>query len=269
MLALICALEAELVHLRRSLDAASTIVTVGAGTVEVATLDTQPVVLARCGIGMVSAAATTEAILNHFPVSGVINYGCAGAHRRDLLPGDIVIADSVVAYDSVMVEPDGSERYWAMHHLLAGQQQQVERLATSPWLCAAARSIAQRGELTPPWWPAALGWPAAVAPRAPRITTGTVCSANRWNRSHAHIEDLVARFDSACEDMEAAAVALVCAGHCVPFLAVKDISNNELLATTTAADFDQVKAEIGRRAALVVAEVVRSCSTAAGSLENR
>ena len=57
-------------------------------------------------------------------------------------------------------------------------------------------------------------------------------SADRWNRSPARIEGLVRLHDSHCEDMEAAALALVCASHDVPFLTVKDISNNDLLRAT-------------------------------------
>ena len=52
----------------------------------------------------------------------------------------------------------------------------------------------------------------------PRLVVGTVCSGDRWNRTPASIERLVARHDSYCEDMEAAALALVCLSHDVPFL---------------------------------------------------
>lgn len=256
MFAVICALEAELVHLRRCLDAPATVAKAGVRAVEVGELAGVPVVLARCGIGMTSAAAVTEAVLSHYVLDGVLNYGCAGAHRQDLLPGDIVVADAVVAYDAVMIEPDGSERYWAMHYLLDGNPNQVARLTCDASLFDAALAAANSATTTPPLWPVELCWPVGHAHRAPRIVAGTVCSANRWNRSRPHIEALVDRFGSACEDMEAAAIALVCASHRVAFLAIKDISNNELLATTTPDDFEAVLAEVGRRAGMIVADVV-------------
>ena len=58
--------------------------------------------------------------------------------------------------------------------------------------------------------------------------------------------------------MEAGAIALVCAGHDLPFLAVKDISNNELLRLTSGDDFDiETSGQLGKRAAVVVAELLR------------
>lgn len=254
MFAVICALEAELVHLRRLLDEPTQPATAGGRGVELGRLAGRAVLLARCGIGMVSAAAITEAVLGAFRPTVVLNYGCAGAHRRDLLPGDVVVADAVVAYDSVMVAPDGGERYWAMHYLADGEQQQIERLPIEQKLQAelVESAAAALGQLPP--WPLELGWPAGHQSRAPRVVTGTVCSANRWNRSHPHIEVLVQRFQSCCEDMEAAAIGLGCASHRVPFLALKDISNNELLETTPVGAFDSVLSEVGRRAALVAVQ---------------
>ena len=51
--------------------------------------------------------------------------------------------------------------------------------------------------------------------------------------------------------MEASRIAAVCASFGVPFLAVKDISNNELRADTTDSLL-KVAEEIGKRAAMVV-----------------
>jgi nucleoside phosphorylase len=63
--------------------------------------------------------------------------------------------------------------------------------------------------------------------------SGTVASADRWNRAPTSIAALVEQHDSQCEDMEAAAIGLVCASHEMPFLTIKDISNNELLRSTS------------------------------------
>jgi nucleoside phosphorylase len=61
--------------------------------------------------------------------------------------------------------------------------------------------------------------------------------------------------------MEAAAIAQVCASHGVPFLAVKDVSNNELLknaATESGRSMvDQIGAEIGRRAGALTLAILR------------
>ena len=58
--------------------------------------------------------------------------------------------------------------------------------------------------------------------------------------------------------MEAAAVAQVCALHSVPFLTIKDISNNEFHAVTdiTGSFTNFPKAEAGRRAAALLLRLI-------------
>ncbi|MDQ6671507.1 MAG: 5'-methylthioadenosine/S-adenosylhomocysteine nucleosidase [Chloroflexota bacterium] len=229
-LAIVCAMEWELAHLRRALPA---------GTEEwhdgqcayVARLGRRPLVLVACGMGMVSAAAGTQAVISRYSPRAVLNYGCAGAHRAELLPGDLVVATHVVAYDSLRESPDGQLHYRGMHYLEAGQQRRTDALITDPGLLAAARHAADAFVKQHEPWPL-LGWPPGVPHRSPRLVFGTVASADRWNRSPASIGALVARHNSLCEDMEAAAIGLVCAGHGVPFLSIKDVSNNELVRPT-------------------------------------
>jgi adenosylhomocysteine nucleosidase len=245
--AVICALDWELAHLR-------------------AQLGSQPVdvVLVVSGMGMVSAAAATQAtILRHAP-RAVVNYGCAGAHREELLLGDLVVGERVVAYDSFRETPEGQLDYHGMYYFEDGQQRRVASLACDAELLGAARRAAEAlGDGHEPW-PPELGWPVSVAHRSPRVHYGTVASADRWNRSAASIAALVARHDTLCEDMEAAAVGLVCASQHVPFLTIKDISNNELLRATQSgtALLDEIGAgQLARRAAAFTLAVIRALSS--------
>src|SRR5690606_12632359 len=48
----------------------------------------RPVIAIRSGIGMVNAAAATEHLLARHAPAIVLNAGCAGAHRPDIMPGD-------------------------------------------------------------------------------------------------------------------------------------------------------------------------------------
>jgi len=119
-----------------------------------------------------------------------------------------------------------------------------------PRLLEAATAAAREWQHEP--WPVGVGWPEGVAHRAPRVVVGTVCSGDRWNRAPATIRALAEQHDSLCEDMEAAALALTCLSHDVPFLAIKDVSNNELLsATTTGRVVELTQGELARRAAAV------------------
>ena len=58
-----------------------------------------------------------------------------------------------------------------------------------------------------------------------------------------------------CEEMESQAIASVCRTFGVPFLAIKDISNNELHDDTPSALLD-VSEELGYRASIVVASTI-------------
>ena len=252
----ICAMESELCHLRAALPE-------GRGEwhagryYEVTTLGAWRIILTQCGIGMLSAAAVAEGAVGHWQPTLVLNYGCTGAHRDDLLPGDIVVGERAVAYDSVLGAPDGAEEFKPMYYLRAGRQERAEFFPGDPALLAMARRAVARLEGRHEHWPPASGWPTSVPHRAPRVVFGTVASADRWNRAPERIASVVARHGSHCEDMEAGAIALVCACHDLPFLTVKDISNNELLRVTDGDDFDlETTGQLGKRAAVVLREVL-------------
>jgi nucleoside phosphorylase len=255
-LAIICALEEELCHLRNALPPGEAISHAGR-QYEVTTLGERPIVLTLCGIGMLSAAAVTEAVIGRWTPAAVLNYGCTGAHRDDLLPGDLVIAGRVVAYDNVNVSPEGEERYSRMRYLRRGQQERADYFAADPALLASAQEAAARLEGQHEPWPPTSGWPEQVPHRTPRVVTSTVASADRWNRARERISGLVAAHDSSCEDMEAAAIALVCASHDTPFLSIKDISNNELLRVTDSVSFQALGPQLGRRAAMLMLATLR------------
>lgn len=255
-IAIICALEAELCHLRAALPEVRE-VWHARRRYEVTALGEQPLVLTRCGIGMLSAAAVTEATIGRWAPTAILNYGCTGAHRDDLLPGDLVIAARTVAYDNVKVSVADEEDYWQMRYLRDDVQERADYFMADPALLAAAEraAAALTGRHEP--WPPTSGWPEAIPHRTPTVRIGTVASADRWNRAAARIGGLVATHGSACEDMEAAAIALICASHDVPFLAIKDISNNELLKVTDSVAFDALTPELGRRAAALTLATLR------------
>jgi len=244
-------MEAELTHLRTALPAARE-EWHGGRLAEITALGKQAIILVCCGIGMASAAAATEAVIQRHAPGAILNYGCAGAHRADLLPGDIVIGTQVVAADRVMHEADGTERRQGMWYRRRGISLQVDALAASPQLLALAERAAAHREGTHDPWPSEAGWPASHPPRGPRAITGVICTSDRWTRAHGRITALVTLHQSACEEMEAAAIGLTCLGHDVPFLAIKDISNNELLRTTGEGFSAETAGQLGKRAAALI-----------------
>lgn len=213
------------------------------------------VVCITCGIGMVAAAAATERAIATFAPEIVLNFGCAGAHSSELWPGDVVIGDRVVHHGRMRFAPDGSIIPLTIGFQVPGETERITDLHTDPALRTLAEGIAAETELSP--WPVD-GRLVGQTDRTPLVRTGTVSSGDIWLQSHSHIGAANALTGSLCEDMEAAAIAQICALHRVPFLTVKDISNSELQAETTFEGSSSVlhPEELGMRAAAIIAGVI-------------
>jgi adenosylhomocysteine nucleosidase len=208
-----------------------------------------PLIALCSGIGMVNAAAGTEHLIGRYAPRAILNYGCAGAHRRDILPGDVIIGDGTVHHGAVHILANGEEFFPGKDYEVTGEVVASTELATDQGLRDLA--IAAAKGWTPEPWPHGLNLPLEIEQRAPRTHVGRVASADIWTQFHERIDSLHARHGSLCEDMEAAAIAQVCGRHGVPFMTVKDISNNEFHALTDLEGDISVllAAEIGRRAA--------------------
>jgi adenosylhomocysteine nucleosidase len=214
------------------------------------------VVAVRSGVGLINAAAATERVINAYRPRVVLNYGCAGAHRRDILPGDVIIGTCVVHHSAVQFLATGEERYRGFGYEVGGERVKVTELACTPALVQAARKVA--ADYVPVSWPHNLPWPIAMPYREPLMHTGAIASADVWTQSPARLDLLHHRHGALCEDMEAVAVAQICALHSVPFLTIKDISNNEFHAVTdiTGGFTNFPKAEAGRRAAALILRLI-------------
>ncbi len=215
-----------------------------------------PVVAVRSGMGTVNAAAATEAVLDRHQPRALLNFGCSGAHRRDIMPGDVVVGERAVHHAAVHLLASGEEHFVGSSYEVGGESMDAAELAADPHLLSIARDAATGW--TPEPWPRELGWPASVPPRAAQVHQGVVASADIWTQQHARLDILHQRHGSLCEDMEAAAIAHICARHAVPFLTIKDISNNEYHAVTDISEgFTSFPtAEVGKRAATLTLRVL-------------
>jgi adenosylhomocysteine nucleosidase len=220
-----------------------------------------PLVALCCGIGMVNAAAASEHLIGTYAPRALLNYGCAGAHRRDILPGDVIIGDGTVHHGAVHILASGEEFFPGKEYQVTGETVASTELTTDPGLRGVAVEAA--AGWTPEPWPRGLNLPSDMAPRAPQVHLGRVASADIWTQFHERIDSLHTRHGSLCEDMEAAAIAQVCGRHGVPFLTVKDISNNEFHALTDLEGDIEVlpAAEIGRRAAQLLLRIIARIDT--------
>lgn len=248
---IIVAMDAELRHLLESIDIASQKQD-GIWLDRHAEVGGHQLVILRSGMGMVNAAAATERLIQVHQPRAIINYGCSGAHRRDVLPGDVVIGDRSVNHGAVHILASGEELFKGSAYDVGGETMSSSDLRSDSELVGLAHCAANDWQPDP--WPREAGWPKAVPYREPEIHTGAVASADIWTQAHARLDLLHGRHATLCEDMEAAAIAQVCAMHATPFLPIKDISNNEYhAATDLAGDFAEFPTEeVGKRAAMLV-----------------
>ena len=253
-IALVCAMESELSHALGRLDD-PTPFPLGPWCASRGSLAGKPVVALSTGIGLVNAAAATALLLSRVEPRAVFNFGCAGAHQETIFPGDVVIGSEIVAYGSLITLPDGSERYAGFRYSLNGQTLLTDLLRADRGLLMRARDAA--GGWEPMVWPVA-----DKSKRAPQVHTGVIGSADCWTQDPRRIGVLHDRHRSLCEEMEAAAVAQVCAMHDVPMLAIKDISNNELHSATehgsAGPTLAEVSCELGARSFALVQRIIDS-----------
>jgi adenosylhomocysteine nucleosidase len=202
-----------------------------------------------CGIGMVNAAAGTEFLCDHHAPSAILNFGCTGAHTRDLLPGDVIIGEATVHHGAFHLLETGEVYYPEADYTVTGETVVSNERPCEPDLVAAARTAAVG--FIPDAWPLALGWPVDIPHREGQVASGVVASADIWHQQPERIDMLHTRHRSLCEDMEAAAINRICGRWGVPFLTIKDISNNEFhVVSDLQGDIEVLPAsQIGRRSA--------------------
>ncbi len=208
-------------------------------------------VVVLSGIGMVRAAAATEHLISRWAPEAVMNFGCTGAHEEEIGLGDVIIGTRCVPHFSLQILPNGRERYVGFITEEGDDLAHVEdtdSVATAPALVERAIAAAPATGIEP--------WPGYS--HAPNLHVGAVASADVWTQQLDRLEAIHDRHETLCEDMEAAAIGKIASLHRVPFLTVKDISNNEFLKSTNLEDFTEFPVEeVGKRAAAVIGTVLR------------
>jgi len=247
---IVVAMSSERVHLE-SHAAAHTVEQHGPWRIDRYTIAGHDTVAVTSGIGMANAAAATEFLIQTEHPKRIVNFGCAGAHRRDLVPGDVIIASELINHTFMQILPSGEERYTGFISESSGEHQQGHELIPDAGLIELAQMTAATHPPEP--WPRELFWPSEVPWRLPNVYLGPVVSADTWTQAHSRLDILHDRHGSLCEEMEAAAVGRIAGLHGIPILVIKDISNNEYLRESDIAAFSDFPiAEVGKRAAALV-----------------
>ena len=188
------------------------------------TLEGLDVVVARCGVGKVSAAACAQILVSRFGVTHLVNTGIAGAIDPILEIGDIVIADHCVYYDV------------DVHHYAYKTGQVPGMPAVFVTDAALKRALAI----------ASVGKGDGVQLNGPVVTGDCfICTAAEKRR-------LKETFRPLCCDMEGAAVGQVAHMNGIPFAVLRTISDKA--DGTTDEKFDEAAAHL---AASIICDFAR------------
>lgn len=157
------------------------------------------VVIVRCGIGKVNAAICTQILIDDFSVSKVINVGIAGGIGKDILPGDIVIAENLVQHD--------------MDTTAFGDKiGQIPRVDTYDFKCDEILvDLAKK---------------ACESFKTTNYFTGRIVSGDQFIADIAKIKWLNEEFSALACEMEGASIAQVCYLNKIPFVVIRSISDN-------------------------------------------
>jgi adenosylhomocysteine nucleosidase len=225
MIGIIGAMPEELELLLTSLHNAETL-TRGPFTLHSGELAGQQVLIARCGIGKVNAAALTQLMIIE-GATPIIFTGVAGALSPELKVGDIVISTDCLQHDMDVT---------GLGYPLGQIPGEALAWTADPQLISIAE-ISASG--------------LAVAVRCGRILSGDQFIANSET-----VTELYQQFSGLCTEMEGAAVAQVCSKWQVPFVIIRSISDSANHAATT--DFRSFVQLAARHAKQVVTGMLSS-----------
>ena len=212
-------------------------------------LDGHEVVLVRCGIGKVAAAATTLLLADRYGVDALVMSGVAGGLAAEARIGDVIVARELLQHDM-----DASPLFPRHEVPLTGRSRFPADGELSDALAAAAVSAlaAERIGLAASF--------AAFGIDAPRVHQGLVLSGDRFVATSSERTALRTELpDALAVEMEGAAVAQVCHDCDLPFAVLRSVSDQA--DDSAHVDFGRYVAEIaGPLAAVIVRCWLRSVS---------
>jgi adenosylhomocysteine nucleosidase len=180
-------------------------------------------VVARCGMGKVSAAAGVQRLIDQFAIGRLVVCGLAGGLRAGLNVGDVVVGERFVQHDL-----DASPIYPRFE--VPGLGLTYFDADASLVGCAesAAREFAEvfvRDN----------GATGALGITEPAVHRGQIVTGDQFVKEDKHAELVAAFPDALCVEMEGGAIAQVCHLNGVPFVVVRVISDGA--DATAAVDF--------------------------------
>jgi adenosylhomocysteine nucleosidase len=187
-------------------------------------------VIARCGMGKVSAAAGLQRLIDQFAITQLIVCGLAGGLQRNLGVGDVVVGERFVQYDL-----DASPIYPRFEVPGLGRDAFVADSDLVKQAIAAAGRIAG----------------------SPTVYQGLIVTGDQFVKDDRRQELLSDFPDALCVEMEGAAIAQVCYLNALPFVIIRVISDRADGSAPT--DFKRFVTEVAPTYTVgIVLELLRS-----------
>lgn len=191
-------------------------------------LDGSEVVVVRCSVGKVNAAACTQILIDEFDVDQIINTGVAGSLDAEIDIGDIVVSTDAVQHD-MDATPLGFDRgeipYSGMTFFEADDDLRE-------------RAVEAAKETAPDI----------------HVFEGRVCSGDQFVASREMKEDIVSEFGGLCCEMEGASIAQVCDLNDIPFVIIRAISDKA--DDSEEMSYEEFKDEAAERCAAITRYMV-------------
>ncbi len=192
-IAILVAMDKELSLLLHQIENPST-VNINGKEMTVGNIGTHDVLVAKCGIGKVNAAANTLNIIREYTPDLVINTGVAGGAGSDVKIGQVLVADRV-AYHDVWCGP-GTETGQADGMPLQFKSYQ-------PIMDIVRNKISDQ-----------------------QTHIGLICSGDRFISTPEEVAIIRTNFPAVkAVDMESAAIAHICTMEKIPFAIIRVVSD--------------------------------------------
>ncbi len=195
---IIGAMDEEVATLKEALTE-ETVQTVAGMEFHEGKLDGIDVVVVKCSVGKVNAAACAQILISVFDVDRIINTGVAGSLDASIDIGDIVVSTDAVQHDmdaTALGFARGEIPYSDVFVFPADEEMRKSAVE-------------------------------AVKAVAPDIHAfeGRVCSGDQFIASHEQKDAIISAFGGLCCEMEGAAIAQVCCLNETPYVIIRAISD--------------------------------------------
>ncbi|MBR5134521.1 MAG: 5'-methylthioadenosine/adenosylhomocysteine nucleosidase [Clostridia bacterium] len=195
------------------------------------------VVVVKCGVGKVNAAACTQMLIDRYEVDVVINVGVAGGVSADLKVLDVVVGTSLVQHDFDL-RPFGYAKGY-LGEAFGGDSSKPTRFEADAALAERCVKAAKQ-----------------VLANEHTCYCGVIASGDEFVAASERRMSIAAECDAIAAEMEGAAIAQVARLNNRPFVVLRTIS--DLADGSAPVSFETVVSFAADTAASIIMQMLRS-----------